>query len=153
MWATDVYCGERQPEGAPRLPAVSNNEKTNSGKPRTVIIEDEFFVAWDLQSSLRDLNFTVCEIANNAESAVETAINYEAELLLADVNLGGGPDGIEAVRRIREYRHVAVVFITAYTDETNLKRIRAVAPDALILSKPVSIGPLISTIKKLFPRL
>ena len=110
---------------------------TALGKPRIVIIEDEFLVASNLQAVLRDLNFGFCEIASDAESGVDLAISQEAELLLVDVNLGAGPDGVEAVRRLREYRMVPAIFITAYTDESNLGRIRQLIPDAPILSKPV----------------
>ena len=129
----------------------SEGEVTVSGKPRIVIIEDEFFVAWNLQTMLEDLGFDLCEIASNAESGVDCAIKQVAELLLVDVNLGRGPDGIEAVRRIRECCEVAAIFITAYTDEGNLSRIRQVAPEAPVLSKPVSSDLLLSTIKRLFP--
>ena len=151
MLANDVFCGKNGPKEAHRLHVGAQTVQINSGKPRIVIIEDEFLVAWDLQSTLRDLNFEVGEIASDAATAVDLALSHEAELLLVDVNLGNGPDGIEAVRRIQNYREVAVIFITAYSDETNLSRIRAVAPEALVLSKPVSTPLLLSTIKKLFP--
>ena len=124
---------------------------TALGKPRIVIIEDEFLVAWNLQAVLRDLNFGFCEIASDADSGVDLAISQEAELLLVDMNLGAGPDGVEAVRRIREYRLVPAIFITAYLDESNLGRIWRLIPDAPILSKPVSSDLLGATIRKLFP--
>ncbi len=123
-----------------------------SGKPRIVIIEDEFLVAWNLQTMLRDLGFNLCEIANDAENGFDCALKQEAELLLVDVNLGEGPDGLEAVRRIQECRNVSVVFITAYTDDANLSRIRQVVPKAQVLSKPVSSQLLLMTINNLFPQ-
>lgn len=143
--------GKNTPEAANPSQAASNRQTTVSGNPRIVIIEDEFFVAWNLESMLRDLNFDSCEIANDAESGVDLAVSQEAQLLLVDVNLGSGPDGVEAVRRIREYRQVAVIFITAYTDDANLSRIRKLVPEAPILSKPVSPEILSATIRKLFP--
>ena len=147
----NMYLGEKEVDQPPRVTASSEGEATIPGKPRIVIIEDQFLVAWGLQAMLRDLNFDVEEIANDAESGVDCAIKHAAELLFVDVNLGHGPDGIEAVRLIREYRKVSVIFITAYTDEANLGRIRQVAPDAPVLSKPVSPIILHSAIQKLFP--
>ena len=143
--------GKNTPEAANPSQAASNRQTTVSGNPRIVIIEDEFFVAWNLESMLRDLNFDSCEIANDAESGVDLAVSQEAQLLLVDVNLGSGPDGVEAVRRIREYRQVAVIFITAYTDDANLSRIRKLVPEAPILSKPISAHILSATIRMLFP--
>ena len=151
MPANLLYLGEKELGRSNRIPATSEDETATPGKPRIVIIEDHFLVAWGLQEMLRDLNFQIVEIASNAESGVDCAIKHEAELLLVDVNLGDGPDGIEAVRRIQEYRNVSVIFTTAYTDEANLRRIRQVAPDAPVLSKPVSPELLHSTIKRLFP--
>lgn len=151
MLLNGIYCAEKNPEWAVQPQASSEGEAAVPGKPRIVIIEDEFLVAWHLQALLSDMNFGFCEIANDAESGVEFTINHEAELLLVDVNLGDGPDGVEAVRRIREYRKVTVIFITAYTDETNLSRIRQLVPEAPILSKPVSATLLGTTIRKLFP--
>ena len=151
MSATVAYCGDRRPQRQNRLVPLFEGEASVPGKPRIVIIEDEFFVAWNLQTMLQDLGFGLCEIANDAESGVDCAIHQRAELVLADVNLGGGPDGIEAVRRIRDYRPAAVIFITAYTDEANLTRIRQVAPEAPILSKPVSSELLLANIQKMFP--
>ena len=147
-----LYFGEkaRQPPNPPE--ASSEGEMTVPGRLPIVIIEDEFLVAWNLQTMLNDLNFERCEIANDAQSGVDLALSQQAELLLVDVNLGGGPDGIEAVRRIQEYRKVGVIFITAYTDEANLNRIRQVAPEAAVLSKPVSSDLLLTTINKMFPQ-
>ena len=151
MQADMFHFGEKTPHRPAAPQALSKNEITVYRRPSIVIIEDEFLVAWDLQTMLNDLNFERCEIANDAESGVNLAINEETELLLVDVNLGGGPDGIEAVRRIKENRKVGVIFITAYTDEANLSRIRQVAPEAAVLSKPVSAELLLPTIDKLFP--
>jgi len=145
------YCGTERQRGANPPQESLEAEVTVPGKPRIVIIEDEFLVAWNLQAVLRDLAFDVCEVASDAESAVDLAISQEADLILADVNLGDGPDGIEAVRRILEYRKVAVIFVTAYTDDANLTRIMELIPDAPILSKPVSSHLLVATIRKLFP--
>jgi len=153
MPADALHCGKKEPERKSPLPQSRDDKAAVSGKPRILIIEDEFFVAWNVQSTLRDLNFDFCEIASDAESGIDIAIRHRPELLVVDLNLGDGPDGVEveAVRRIREYRDVAVIFVTAYTDEANLGRIRQFAPEAPILSKPVSPDLLGRTIREMFP--
>jgi DNA-binding response OmpR family regulator len=150
---SSVLCFGEPVPGRPDLAeAFSEGKAAATGKPRIVIIEDEFFVAWNLQAVLEDMNFGSCEIASDARSGVDLALAQEADLLLVDMNLGDGPDGVEAVRRIREHRkEVAAIFITAYTDDANLGRIRQVAPHAPVLSKPVSPDLLLATIRTLFP--
>lgn len=147
----EIFCVGKIPREAPRLQSQGDDHARAISTPRIVIVDDEFFVAWHLQSILRDLNFGNCEIAFDADSAFDRAIEKEADLLLMDVNLGDGADGIEAVRRIRAHREVAVIFITAYTDEANLGRIQRLAPAAAVLSKPVSPDVLHATIRRLFP--
>lgn len=130
---------DREPEG-PNLEAL-----------RIMIVDDEFFVAWHLQSLLEDLGYAGCEIASDSLGAIALAEKQDANLILMDVNLGGEPDGVETVRRILEVCDVKVIFITAYTDEDNLRRIHDVKSDAPILSKPASLEMLRSAIAGLFP--
>ena len=151
MLGYEIFCAGKIPRGAPRVQLLPEEQTPPVSKPRIVIVDDEFFVAWHLQSILHDLKFESCEIASDADSAFDCAVDKEADLLLMDVNLGDGPDGIEAVRRIRAHREVAVIFITAYTDEAHLGRIRTLAPGAVVLSKPVSADVLHATIRRLFP--
>ncbi len=153
MWVGIVSCSDKDHQQRPPLADAADGARIDAQRsPRTLIIEDEFFAAWHLQTMLREVNFDSCEIASDADSGVKLALNYEPELLLVDVNLGNGPDGVEAVRRIREYCTPVVIFITAYTDEANLTRIRCLVPEARILSKPVAPDLLLATIQSLLPR-
>ena len=147
----EIYCAERISAPLTQQHQVPEEKSTNLDKPRILIIEDEFLVAWHLQAILHDMHFLSCDIANDSQAAIDLAINGKAELILADINLGDGSDGIETVRRIFEYMSPLVIIITAYSDEANLSRIRALAPTAPILSKPVSPKILRATILKLFP--
>ncbi len=84
---------------------------------RALIIEDEFFVANDLEAIMHTLGFEVCDLAPNAHSARSLAISDHPDIVLADVSLEGGREGIEIARWIREVCEVPVVFVTAYTDQ------------------------------------
>lgn len=134
-----------------RRPRDSEGKASTPVKARILIVDDEFFVAWHLQSLLEDMGLPDCEIASDADTATRVAADFEANLLLMDVNLGEGPDGLATARRILEQRDVEVIFITAYTDELNVRRIRDVNPYAPILTKPVSVELLRAAIKRVFP--
>lgn len=135
------------------LSQASGEGKGSVGcKPRILVVDDEFFVAWHTQSILEDMGFPDSAVANDSSTAIRLATERDASLLLMDVNLGAGPDGVDTVRGILKERMVEVIFITAYTDEENLRRIRDVKPDAVILSKPVSFQLLQEAIRRLFPR-
>ena len=139
----------QQPDSPSRRDRKGNS--LSPSKPRIVIVDDEFFVAWHLQSLLEDMGYEDCEVANDSRTAISLAVEPEANLLLMDVNLGEGPDGVDTVRSILKQRDIEVIFITAYTDEENLGRIRDAKSDAPILAKPVSFESLQVAIKRLFP--
>jgi CheY-like chemotaxis protein len=54
-----------------------------------------------------------------------------------DVNLEGGREGIELARRLREACDVPIVFVTGYTDNETIDRIRSQVPGAPVIPKPV----------------
>lgn len=146
-----VWFAGKPPQKVPPRERDQSNPTSGVETPRILIVEDEFFVAWHMQSMLRDLNFSVCEIASDAQSAIDRAIELQANLLLMDINLGEGPDGIEVVRRIREYQNAAVIFITAYTEADILSRIEEVFPDAQVLAKPLTADTIKRAILQIFP--
>jgi DNA-binding NarL/FixJ family response regulator len=104
---------------------------------RALIVDDEFLIAFDLESSMRELGFDVCGVASNERDAMELAMNDPPDVVVMDVYLGGTRAGIEAGRWLREVCGVPVVFVTAHSDDGTLERIHDVVPGAPVLSKPV----------------
>ena len=104
---------------------------------RALIVDDEFLIAFDLESSMRELGFDVCTVASNERDAIELAKSNLPDVVVMDVYLGGTRTGIETGRWLREVCGVPVVFVTAHSDAETLERIHAVVPTAPVLSKPV----------------
>src|SRR4029077_6217572 len=104
---------------------------------RALIVDDEFLIAFDLESSMRELGFDVCTVASNEKDAIELAKSNTPDVVLMDVYLGGTRAGIETARWIREVCGVPIVFVTAHNDDGTLERIHEVVPGAPVLSKPV----------------
>jgi CheY-like chemotaxis protein len=106
---------------------------------RVLIVEDELFVAWHLESLVRDLELDVCALVPDGEGAIEQASDLEVDLILMDIHLSGRIDGVEAARRIRSERQAPIIFITAYSDAATHERINREVPGAPVLAKPVSL--------------
>jgi two-component system, response regulator PdtaR len=104
---------------------------------RALIVEDEFLIALDLETDLCALGFDVCDLAANARQARSLAMSNEPDVVLMDVNLEGGREGIEAARWLREVCDTAVVFVTSYNDDDTVERIHQQVPGAPVLAKPV----------------
>lgn len=76
-----------------------------------LIVEDEIFVALDLERILQDAGYRVAAIAADRESALEAA--PDCGFAFVDVNLRDGPTGPDIARRIAEEHGIKVVFVTA----------------------------------------
>ena len=113
---------------------------------RIQIVEDERIVAFDLQSGLEQLGFEVVGIASSVEDAVQMAEATSPDLVLMDIHLDNGGDGIEAARLIRERKATPVVFLTAYGEPEMLARAALAAPYGYLL-KPFELRELNATVQ------
>lgn len=76
-----------------------------------LIVEDEIFVALDLERILIDAGYGVAGIAADRESAIAAAPG--CSFAFVDINLRDGPTGPEIARRMAAEYGVKVVFVTA----------------------------------------
>jgi CheY-like chemotaxis protein len=83
---------------------------------RALIVDDEFLIALDLESSMRELGFNVCTVASNENDAIELAKSNRPDVVVMDVYLGGTRAGIEAARWLREVCGVPIVLCDRYCD-------------------------------------
>ena len=109
----------------------------SSPRRRALIVEDEVLIAFDLEATMSALGFDVCDLAPSGERARSLAMSDQPDIVLMDVCLEGGREGIEVARWLRAVCDVPIVFVTAYSDEKTLERIHEQVPGAPVLSKPV----------------
>jgi CheY-like chemotaxis protein len=76
-----------------------------------LIIEDEIFVALDLERILTDAGYKVAGIAADSDQALAAAPG--CEIAFVDINLRDGPTGPQIAERIARDYGVKVVFVTA----------------------------------------
>ncbi|WLT32624.1 response regulator [Geothrix sp. PMB-07] len=114
-------------------------------QPQILIVEDEAIVAMDLKLHLQDLGYGVAGLASTGEESISLAASQKPGLVLMDISLGAGMDGIEAARYMQAMG-IPVVFLTAFADEVTLKRAKDSAPYGYLL-KPFDERTLHSTIE------
>ena len=102
-----------------------------------LIVEDEAVIALSLEADMRELGFDTCDLAADEQEAFSHASSNHPDVVLMDVNLEGGREGIEAAKRLREACDVPIVFVTACKDRDTVARIHRVVPGAPVLGKPV----------------
>jgi CheY-like chemotaxis protein len=98
-----------------------------------LIIEDETFIAMDLESLVKNLGHNVIGVARTHTDAVALAKNKKPGLILADIQLADGSSGLDAVNELLKTFEVPVVFITAYPE----RFLTGERPEpAFLISKP-----------------
>ena len=110
---------------------------------RILVVEDERIVGAALQVQLEKAGYEVVANVGTADQAVAAARDTAPDLVLMDINLGKGGDGIEASGRIRNHVDIPIVFLTAYSDPETMERAGATAPFGYLL-KPIDdrmLGP------------
>lgn len=98
-----------------------------------LIIEDETFIAMDLESLVRNLGHNVIGVARTHTDAITLAKTKRPGLILADIQLADGSSGLDAVNELLKTFEVPVVFITAYPE----RFLTGERPEpAFLISKP-----------------
>lgn len=116
-----------------------------------LVVEDELIVALDLKLTLESLGFHVVGTAATQDEAVVLTMSYRPDLILMDINLGRGGDGILAAQEIARFADVPIVFLTAYADSDILRRAEQVAPFGYLV-KPVRQRELNATVQMALAR-
>ncbi len=81
-----------------------------------LIIEDETFIALDLEGLVEGLGHRVLGVARTHAEAIALAKAKRPGLILADIQLADGSSGLEAVNEMLRSFEVPVIFITAYPE-------------------------------------
>lgn len=104
-----------------------------------LIVEDEGIVAMDLAAGLRMDGYHIAGIADNAEVAISIFKEEAVDIVLMDIHIIGDTDGVDTAAALLKIRYVPVIFLTAFTDQRTVDRVKQLCP-AAFLSKPYSIN-------------
>ena len=102
-------------------------------KVRILIVDDEVIIAADLELRLKALGYMVCAQATCGERALELVEKHHPDLVMMDIVIQGGMDGIDTAEVIRNKWGIPVIFQTAYADSERLKRARLAYPFGYLL--------------------
>lgn len=124
---------------------------TLSGPINLMIVEDERVVAFDLKNQLQALGYRVGAMVGEGEKAVEIAAEAAPDLILMDIHLDGGMDGVQAATEIQERHRIPVIYLTAFAEDDTLSRALASKPFGYLV-KPWDIRELHASIQMAIAR-
>jgi DNA-binding NarL/FixJ family response regulator len=129
-----------------REDSTGSDERTEP-PARILVVEDDFLVAAEIEIALSDAGFDVAGVAASAAEAVELAQSQRPALVVMDVRLAGGRDGIHAAVEIFQKLGIRCIFATAHYDQHSLERAKPAMPFGW-LQKPYSMDSLVNAVRR-----
>jgi len=102
-------------------------------KETILIVEDEALVGLELKEDLEMLGYAVPEVIESGEAVLAAVARHRPDLVLMDVRLEGGVDGIEAAGLAKARFDLPVIYLTAYSDAETIRRVALTQPDGFLL--------------------
>lgn len=103
-------------EAVEELLAHGAEEITDRLATDVLIIEDEPFIALDLETLVSEMGHRVIDVARTHREALTLMGKSKPGLILSDIRLADGSSGLEAVNELLQQAAVPVIFITAYPE-------------------------------------
>ena len=111
-----------------------------------LVVDDDQTTASVMQLYLENFGFVVPDTACTGAEAIEKAKKLKPDLVLMDIRLGKGLDGIDSAEVIMQKLHIPVIYVTAYSDEETLERAQMTNPYGFI-NKPLRDTDLKTTVR------
>jgi PAS domain S-box-containing protein len=110
------------------------------------IVEDDINSAFVLQTILSKSGYEVLPTVSTGEEAIARAISDNPALILMDITLSGKLDGIEAAKRIKQKCDIPIIYLTGYSPDTIIQRVKETTPFGFIV-KPYDPKSVLITIE------
>ena len=117
-------------------------------KGSILVVEDNFLIMEIINETLNSPGLDI-DNADNGKKAIELASGKEYDIILMDIQLPGGIDGVTAMKKIRKLhlKPVTIIALTAYAMADDEEKYTDNGFDGYI-SKPFELELLRETIKK-----
>lgn len=124
--------------------------KQNNLAPKSIlIVEDEEFISTFNKIMLEEKNYKVGTV-DSGESAIKILKNQnDIDLVLLDIELGSGIDGIQTAKNILKFTDIPIIFLTSHTEPEFVNKTEQIASYGYIV-KGSNIAVLDISIKMAF---
>jgi len=102
-------------------------------KAHILIVENEPSIAQELLFNLQSLGYIVIGMAYDSESALGMLSNKKPDIVLLDVNIKGGKDGLAIATIINEKYNIPFIFLTTHSDGEVMGRTKDIRPYGYIV--------------------
>jgi len=113
---------------------------------KLLIADDEAIIAMQLSDYLTSAGYDVIGTVSSGEESLRAARKLSPDLILMDIIMPGGMDGIEAARKINRELDIPVIFLTSFADEKLVERAKSAGPYGYLL-KPFTNKEIFASIE------
>lgn len=106
---------------------------------KILIVEDEPLIADHIEQYVLDSGFKSAGICDNYSDAKQIIQKENPDLILLDINLGDGSDGVDIAHYINQQHKKPFIFISSNTDAKTLERVKLTNPYGFIV-KPFKVN-------------
>lgn len=143
------FIPEADPENKKNIETKTIIAEANNSVPSILLVEDNEIN----QKVTRNYLKTICEIdcVSNGLAAIDAAAKKKYSVLLMDINLGHGIDGVETTKEIRKiegYVDIPVVALTGYTMGPDKEKLLSSGLD-YFLAKPFERSEISELVKRI----
>ena len=119
---------------------------------KILVVDDDQTTGKIVEMQLKKMGYSVVSIAKTGSEAFKFAKIHTPDLVLMDINLGKGMDGVEAASTLMTQYGIPVIYVTAYADDDTLERAKKTRPYGYI-NKPLRETDIRTTISLAFERI
>ena len=119
---------------------------------RILIVEDDILTSKHIETVLKKFGYEIAGVCNRVEAAMRVLKEQTPDLVILDINLNELIDGVQLASMINLDYQIPFIYLTSYTDEATLERIRQTNPYGYIV-KPFNKFELRNVIELAFDRL
>ena len=110
-------------------------------KTKILVVEDEAIVALEIKTELKKLDCDVTDIVSTKKAVFASITLNKPDIIMMDINLGKNENGIDIVNEIQENQNIPILYLTAFSDDTTMKKAFSTNPLGYIV-KPFKIQEL-----------
>ena len=100
---------------------------------RILIVEDEILIAHGLSRMLKKWGYEVLKIVATGNDAIAAVQEQTPDVILMDIAIRGDMNGLQTSAEILKEHPIPMVYLTAYSDEETLNKIRAVGGNSILI--------------------
>lgn len=104
-----------------------------SPKAKILVVEDNANVAEVLKFRLEYMGYEVCDVAHSGPKAIASVARIPPDLILMDIFLEDGMDGIETATRIGKQWDTPVIYLTCLRDPQVIERAMETNPSGYLV--------------------